>query len=305
MIEIIHADTKKLDRISPNFIYNRIDLFSDDFILLHKVHSKPVFYMEAQILSDHALLGTWMMDMQIEELEEISALIFSKYPPLKYIKFYNTKLNIPASLNNHFTVNLPKTYEELEERLPPKSKRNMARKQRLLCKELGSASFTEYQNPDIPDELIEKYFDFKKRTHHIDYNLSAKEYIKRYHVTNAYTLTYGQQPVAIVLTCEQCPIAYLENLTYNIEFASYSPGDISYDFMLKSLIQKGISSIFLGGGDYRYKKRYDSIETTVSDGVIYRSRLIKLICKCIDFYNKYLLWKIKSLKNCLKRWQHK
>ncbi|WP_455664223.1 GNAT family N-acetyltransferase [Phocaeicola sp.] len=301
MIEIVHPDTKKLDCISPNFIYNRIDLFSDDFILLHRVHSDPDFYIEAQLLGDHALLGAWMMDMKKEELEEISTLIFSEYPPIKYIKFYNTKLDIPTSLNNHFEVNLPKTYEELEERLTPKSKRNMARKQRLLCKELGNPSFTEYQNPDIPDELIEKYFDFKRRTHHISYYLSAKEYIKRYHVTNAYTLAYGQQTVAIVLTCEQCPIAYLENLTYNIEFAAYSPGDISYDFMLRSLVQKGISSIFLGGGNYRYKKRYDSIETTVSDGVIYRSKLIKLRYKCIDFYNRHLLWKIKSLKDCLKK----
>lgn len=301
MIKIIHADTKKLDCISPNFIYNRIDLFSDNFILFHKVDSNPDFYIEAQLFSDHALLGAWMMDMKKEELEEISALIFSEYPTVKYIKFYNTKLDIPESPNNHFEVNLPKTYEELEERLTPKSKRNMARKQRLLCKEFGNSSFTEYQNPDIPDELIETYFDFKKKTHHIDYNLSAKEYIKRYHVTNAYTLAYGQQPVAIVLTCEQCPIAYLENLTYNIAFASYSPGDISYDFMLKSLVQKGISSIFLGGGDYRYKKRYDSIETAVSDGIIYRSKLIELKYKCIDFYNKHLLWKINSLKDCLKR----
>lgn len=301
MIEIIHADPKKLDCISPNFIYNRIDLFSNDFILLHNMHSKSDFYVEAQLFSDHALLGTWMMDIKKEELEEISALIFSNYPSIKYTKFYHTKLDIPASLNNHFEVRLPRTYEELEDRLPPKSRRNMARKQRLLCQELGKPSFIEYQYPDIPDELIEKYFDFKKKTHHIDYNLSAKDYIKRYHVTNAYTLAYGQQPVAIVLTCEQCPIAYLENLTYNTEFASYSPGDISYDFVLKSLIQKGISSIFLGGGDYRYKKRYGSIETAVSDGVIYRSKLIKLRYKCIDFYNKHLLWKIKSLKNYLKR----
>ena len=109
----------------------------------------------------------------------------------------------------------------------------------------------------------------------------------------------GDRVAAMILTCEQCPIAYLENLTYDLTFSRYSPGLIAYEMVMERLISKGKKVFYLGGGNYDYKKKNDSIETIVTEGKIYRSWLVKMKYGWMDFYNKHLLWKIIWLRNKL------
>jgi len=249
------------------------------------------------ISESFAELGSWMTFISSCEFEEISHYIFSNYTNVDYVSFFNTisdKVFIPR---NHYHIVLPSSYNDLIKRLSSKSRNTMNRKRKKVELEYGNIYMIEYENEEIPDDVICAYFKMKEETHHIDYNMSSAEYIKKYHVSNVYILHFGEKVAAMILTCEQCPIVYLENLTYDMEFSKYSPGFMAYDMVLERLIEKGKSSIYLGGGDYGYKKMYNSIETIVTDGKIYRSFPIKIKYKLIDYYNKHILWKLRTLKN--------
>ena len=286
-------------KIHPDFIYNRIDLFSNNYILLHIQNDNNDYYLEVELLKKHAVLGIWMMRIPGGVFDEISHYIFRNYKEIEYLSFFNAVSDKVFVPKNFYKVVLPKSYDELSERISSKSRNNMRRKKRIAEKEYGGVSLEEYVKEDIPDEVIDSYFKLKEKSLRINYNMSTRDYLIRYHVSNVYTLNFGERLVAILLTCEQCPVVYLENLTYDMEFAKYSPGMMAYDMVLEKLIDKGKDSIFLGGGDYDYKRKYDSVETTVTEGKIYKSRLISMKYGIIDFYNKHILWKMKRVKEKL------
>lgn len=96
----------------------------------------------------------------------------------------------------------------------------------------------------------------------------------------------------MILSCEQCPVVYIENLTYDTNYAKYSLGQILYDIYLKKLVEKGKKEIFLLGGDYDYKRRYHSVEETTYNDAVYRSIVSK----------NYLLAKNRIMKAVLEVW---
>lgn len=277
-------------KISPDFIYNRIDLFSKDYIVLH-VQSDHEYDLEVQLFPHHAELGIWMMPVSSHDLEEIFQYLFKRYKRIEYIFFYNTisdKVYLPKL---HYEVLLPDSPEALKQRLSAKSRNTMSRKRKKAEAEFGQITMMEYENGAITEDVISEYFAMKAKTHHRDYGMSGQAYLSKYHVSHIYVLKFGARNAAMVLTCEQCPIAYLENLTYDMELSKYSPGMMAYEMVLERLIAKGKKHFFLGGGDYDYKKKYGSVETHVKGGKVYRSWMMTLKYKTYSFVNSYILRK--------------
>lgn len=291
--------TTDLKSISPDFIYNRIDLFCKDFIVLNVHNNTNDYLVEVRLHGNHAELGIWMMKVTGEEFDEISKFIFARYKEIEYLSFYYAISDRVYIKESHFHVVLPKSYEELKARISAKSRNTMSRKKKKAEADYGKIEMVEYENDGISDDIISLYFDMKEKTHHINYGLAYKDYLIKYHVSNVYVLYFGDKIAAIIITCEQCPIVYLENLTFDMELSKYSPGMMAYEMVLERLISKGKTVFYLGGGDYDYKKKYDSVETIVTEGRIYRSWLIELKYKWIDFYYKRLYWKIRYWKRKL------
>lgn len=279
--------------ISPDFIYNRADIFCNDYIVLNIKNSTNNYMLEVRLIGNHAELGIWMMKVTGEEFDEISQFIFTRYKEIEYLSFYYAISDRVYIKGSHFHVVLPESYDELEMRISSKGRYNMRRMKKMALTNYGSIFLKEFESENLPSDIISTYFELKKKTHKVSYMMTSNEYLVRYHVSNAYVLYFGYLIAAIIFTCEQCSVVYLENLTYDKAFSMYSPGMMAYDMLLEKLIQKGKVAVFLGGGDYDYKKKYDSVETSVTEGKIYRSWLIELKYKWIDFYNKHLYWKIR------------
>jgi len=298
MVEQIDFSSKDII-IHPNFIYNRIDTFSKNCIFLHVQNNANDYYLEMQLFDKHAILGVWMMVVTGVEFDEITKFIFNKYGGIEYVSFYFAISDRIYKAEKHYHVNLPDTYEELKGRLSSKSRNTMSRKKKKAELDYGRITMVEYENESISDSVVSEYFEMKEKTNHVSYNMTSKEYIERYHVSNIYIMYLGDRVAAMILTCEQCPIAYLENLTYDLTFSRYSPGLIAYEMVMERLISKGKKVFYLGGGDYDYKKKYDSVETIVTEGKIYKSWPVEIKYKWIEFYNKHLYWKIKSIRKRL------
>lgn len=297
MIEFINKTSFDFSKIEPNVIYNRIDLFDTNFVILHIANDND-YYVELLLKKSHAELGAWLMHISYNDLNMISSFVFLNYSQVEYISFYNVISDRGFTKSKFFYINLPSTYMEIEDRLNSKSRQTLRRKKRNASEMFGEMKFTEYNK--IPDNIVNKFFQLKEETLNVSYHLSCQEYINKYHVSNAYVLSFGEKIASIFFTCEQCQIVYFENFSYDNAFASFSPGMLIYDLVIEQLIRKGKKCFFLGGGNYDYKRKYHSIEVSVCEGRICRNFFISIKYHIIDFYNRHLFWKIRYMNNKLK-----
>ena len=295
-------DKSKYCEIVPNFIYNRFDLW-DKSILDGEVGfycyetEDAKFYFEVLANKTSAKLGVYLMNLSADILKNIADFIFAtlKVSTVTYENGYS-KLGDNIE-HNHLRIELPETAELLDSRLSTKGKYNIKREKRLTDEKFGGYKIINLPALDEKaGKIWEHYFKFKNNTHSINYGLSAKEYCDKYHVTEIYVLLLGEEEriASIILSCEQCPVVYIENLTYDTEISSYSPGKILYDEYLKMLINKGVKEIYLLGGNYSYKKRYSSIEETVYNCTVYKNALIESVYKLKKFIIRCLRY-IKRL----------
>jgi len=238
--------------IEPDFIYNRFDLYAERYGVLQIADSGRNFSFEYHFLSDSsAELSLWLVRYPPKVVRKAIRYLFQKNPALKTITYRNSLYEYGIGNKwNHFQIELPNNPDKLLERLSSKDRYNRRREAKILELDFGSYCITEYSVESAPDEVLESYYRFKKLTHHINYDFSAREYMRRQCVSTIYALTIGetQTLIAVLLSCEQCAIVYLENLTYDTSYAKYSPGKVLYNFFLQRIIEKGKEQVFLLGG---------------------------------------------------------
>ena len=295
MVQIINY--KYTSDIKPNFIYNRFDLFCDDYIVLMAEQSQERHIIEARIFGNYAELGIWKMRLSNALLKEITNFLFQKYPSIGYLKFFFCDTEGNYKEVKHFSIDFPDSVESFLQRRSSKSRHRLNKQRHQAEREIGPISFQEYKKEDCPEEIIRCYNNWKERSHHIGKIEQAVSYLQKYHVSNIYVLYFGDHIAAIMFSCEQCPVVYLENFSFDIKYSRYSPGQQIYEFVMTRLIEKKCKSVYLAGGDYDYKRYYGSIEERLYDGVIFRNTYQNLKYNLITYYNKHIYWKIKQLKN--------
>lgn len=294
MVQVI--DHKYISEINPDFIYNRFDLFCNNYIVLKAEQGQERHIIEARIFENYTELGIWKMSLSNTLLKEISNFLFQKYPSIGYVKFFFCKTDGNYKDVKHFSIDFPDSVESFLQRRSSKSRHRLNKQRHQAEREIGSISFQDYKKEDCPEEIIRYYNKWKERSHHIDI-IEAESYFQKFHVTDIYTLYFGEHLAAIMFSCEQCPIAYLENFSFDIQYSRYSPGQQIYEYVMTRLIEKKYKSVYLAGGDYDYKRYYGSIEERLYDGVIFRNTYQNIKYNLITYYNKHLYWKIKQIKN--------
>ena len=243
-----------LCKITPNFIYNRYDLWNisqqegEISLWMYKEQEHEIFY-EVFVSDQKAMLGLWLVRIDTEKLSRIVKGVFNAYPYVSLVSMNNVLAPVFGQIimNNHFRIELPKTKEDLDHRLSSKGRYNLRREKRILKEKFGNYSINHLL--PISGESIDAwhfFFDMKKRVQATEYGLSIPEYCKKYHVTDVYSLTLGEDNriASVFLSCEQCPTVYLENITYDPSLGEFSPGQILYDEYLKILIENKTDEIF-------------------------------------------------------------
>lgn len=296
MVQIV--DKKYVTEIKPDFIYNRFDMFCENYIVLMAERCQEKHIIEARIFDNYAELGLWKMQISNELIKEISLFLFQKYANICYTKFFFCNTAGKYKEVKHFSIELSDTIDSFLQRKSSKSRHRLNKQRHQAEREIGSISFREYKRDDCPEEIIRYYNQWKERSHHIG-QIDAGSYFQRFHVTDIYVLYLGDNPASIMFSCEQCSIAYLENFGFDMRYSRYSPGQQIYEYVMTRLIEKGFKKVFLAGGDYDYKRKYGSIEETLYDGFVYRNVYHKIKHHLVTYYNKHLYWKIEKIKNTL------
>lgn len=264
-----------------NFIYNRFDLWmpTRHFDTWRYETEDQRIYFQVSIVERTAYLGIWLMEITDGTLKNIIFKIFHEYSNVEKIEYVYSVACIGGNYSEHnsYQIDLPDQTDEIDKRLSSKGRYNMKRQLRLFEEQYGEIEFRWCEARDAAADWIwDAYFSLKKESHGTLYNMSPDDYCDRYHVTDIYYLQVGKDKVvSMILSCEQCNIVYIENLAYDKAFSKFSPGQLLYNWYLKELVRKKKTAIYLGGGNYEYKERYDSKKTTVYDGTVYRNNFIK------------------------------
>ena len=256
------------EKVNPDFIYNRYDLFcaADEYKVV-KIQSKGVKkYMEYRLMGDRAELGLWLVPITIEELKALIGYVKKNHPKVKKVSYKNGLVSFgKAKAHNHFRIVFPETVEEIDKSISYKSRQKMKKKIRLAEEAYGPLKVLEYDRSNMPMEVVTTFFDFKLAIRGRAYNMTEQEYLDRYHVSHAYVAVFGDTIGAIRFSCEQCPVVYGENFSYNPDMKDYSLGRFIFMHHLKRMVEKKHTQLFFAGGDYEYKSHYGSIEETLYD----------------------------------------
>lgn len=278
--------------IKPDFIYNRFDLqkgtlFDGAYLAtFSKEEDCNQASIEFCIKNYEAQLGLWMMSLTKDQFKILSKSIFNQFPKVKKITYRNCLSPLGAyNQGNHFSIELPKSEKIFRGRMTSKSRYNLRREKEKINKDFGAYKVVDYPAQDCPKDIFDKYFSYKKQTHNREYHMTSSEYIDYYHVSDVYVMYLCEERdvCAILLSCEQCPAVFVENLTYKKDLSAYSLGKIIYDEYLCKLIDKNKHQVYLGGGGYEYKRKYLSCENIVFSGVIYRNIFLQYLVRFKKF----------------------
>ena len=278
MVVCVENNDSNMACIYPNCIKNRPDLLGlEPFELLRYTDPGEEITVTVRYVDNIAYLGLYMVPLSEKAVKQFIQYIFKHNKQINLIR-YEYSYQKPGEnihVHNHFRIRLPETVEQLEGRLSKKGRYNIAREKRILEQTFGTWSVMEYAfDDDKALPVWEQYFDYKSLAYGEHWRDSTRdEYCRNFGVSTVYVLTLGAEKHigAIVLSCEQCPEVYIDNLTYDPELAKYSLGQILYDEYLQALIRKGRKELFLLGGNYSYKKRYGSLEEQVYSGQVIRN----------------------------------
>lgn len=265
------------------FLYNRMDLLysEDNYAVIKKdVDGNIQLYVHLDRENNCAYAGVWLLNIDAHECEEAFKAIIKNLKVKKvYYKQCLYKIG-NATATNHWKIDLPNDSDMLLNRISSRGRNALSRKRKKLSEEVGPCIFEEYTSTSVPTAIVKKYFEQKYNTMGTDYGMSENEYLLNFHVTNAYTLKCNDSILAVLFSCEQTDIVYLENLSYDTDYSKYSCGLLLYTHFLECLINKGKRCIYLGDGNQQYKSRFGSVEQKTFNGEYE-------IKKLHDYFMKY------------------
>lgn len=264
---------------SDDLIYNRFDLMYSENVerYLYQYEDKE-YAIDVHREYGKAKINIWGKQLPQDLFEKVIEDIFNRFPEIRYLDIKKARNNYCNLLKeeNDILISLPKTVEQLLNRINGKSRYTLKRKTRLCEEECGKLETIIY-NSNIPDEIVNLYFDWKQAIQGTNYHMSPEEYLRKYYVTDGILLKGGGTNLGILFFCQVNKTAYLENLSYNIELEKFSPGYLVYEKFLEELIERKCTYLFLGGGEYGYKRRFGAEESIVYSGVIYRKEVFEEI----------------------------
>lgn len=289
--------------VVPNFIYNRFDLFCKpgEFEAVKIQVDENAKVVEYKItdkmirgeMKRTAETGLWLTPITKEELEALVVYIAQRHPEVEVVSYRNGIFQYDGKHEcgeytlqggytrfRHFKIIFPETVDEMEQCVSAKTRSKM-RRWKVRAAETISEKYKEddqdqacvdvqmleYQQGEIPEEIVEEFFRFKLETKERVYHMTPREYLEKYLVTNCYVMKLGDTIGAIHFSCEQCPTVYCENHAYNPELKDFSLGKCIFFDSLIEMVKKKREAIFLGADKLEdvpaYKRLYGSVEEEV------------------------------------------
>ena len=273
-----HKNEILASRIYPNFISNRFDLlYGNDY----ELYDLGCGVVPVKIDGKTAKVGMFLAKFPDETLNKFYNLLFAKHPLLEAIaiKHSLTPYGITSHGNQfyhypYWHIELPETKEDFDKTLAARVRYNTKWYPKKIREDLGNFEIKRLSVSDTLDEIVNKFFEWKKLSHDCNYNMTAKEYLKTYGVSETYVMYINNELVSVGFTCTTGENVYFEQFAYAQEdrYKKYSLGMVLYYGIICDLIALKRKNFYLSGGWLDYKKRYNGICQYTYSGSIYRNQ---------------------------------
>lgn len=263
-----HVDYDSMVR--PNFIHNRLDIKYGlkNVINFHVIEcDRKKFVIQGYISGDIMELAVWLTPIQQRTFNYLISYIFNHFPKVSFLNVMYSKNDYKGlSADNHWVNILPNNEDDYLKTLGKKTRYN----RKYYYNKLDNDFRLEIKrfHDKIDNSIIRKYFEFKLSTYGTNYHLTPDEYVRKYAITDADVLYLNGEIAGINLLSIIGDKAYLENLTYDLQYRSYSVGTVLYYISIVNLINDGIRELYLADGEYEYKSRFGAIEEIAFNGLI-------------------------------------
>ena len=266
------SDKDKIHQVSPNFTYNRFDIrFGQNYELFEVKENNMTTYIPYHIQNDTCILGVWLTEISKLTFDNLINKIFEENDNVFQIQTrYSLNQYQGLEIFNHWRVELPATIEEFSSKLSSKTRYNTQWYPKKINEKFGKYEIKRLERAEITDDIVHKYFEFKKVTHNFDYQMTPKQYLDEFYVTHAYVMYINKNVEAVIFNCLVGEIAYIENLAFNPELSKFSLGTVLYYYLINDLINEKTKYIYLGDGNQEYKKRFNGTNQLCFDGFIKR-----------------------------------
>lgn len=280
-------------KISPNYIANRFDLkYEDDYDLWEIEAKDEKYYIPTHISGKQALIGVAQTPLPSEVFTKFIEHCFQYYPK-------TTRISCSASVNNYcnnlvlddqWILSLPNTEEAYKKSLSKKTRHNINWYPKKIQKDYGDFSITHRTASETDDATMQLFDKWKheKYTAKTYSNLGSRNFQTSNNVTDVYSLIIADNPAALVFVSITDDSAYLQNLSYNPEFANYSPGIVLLYSVISDLIQNNLTTLYMGGGSLEYKRRMGGENRPAYHGIIIRPG--------IRYFPQYLVYNLLLTK---------
>ena len=275
-IEEITENKDKIlqERLYPNFISNRFDLlYGHDY----ELYDLGMGVVPVKIEGNIAILGMSLSNYPDETLQKFYDLLFAKHPTLEFlqIKHSLSPYGISPQGNQfyhypYWHISLPQSQEEFDKTLASLVRYNTKWYPKKIREDIGDIDIKRLSVTNTADEIVEKFFEWKKESHDCNYNMTAKEYLKTYGVTETYAMYIDKELVGVGFTCTTGNNVYFKQFSYSNDkkYKKYSLGTVLYYAIICDLITLKRNNFYLSGGWLDYKRRYNGICQYTYSGII-------------------------------------
>lgn len=280
-------------KISPNYIANRFDLkYGDNYDLWEITFKDVTYHIPLHISGKQAVIGVAQTPLPTEIFTKFIEHCFQYYTNISRISCSASVNNYHNNLilDNQWILALPETEEEYKKSLSKKTRHNINWYPKKIQKDFDSFSITHSSASDTDDATMQLFDKWKheKHTAKTYSNLGSRNFLTSNNVTDVYSLIIADNPAALVFVSITDDSAYLQNLSYNLEYANYSPGIVLLYSVISDLIQNNLTTLYMGGGSLEYKRRMGGENRPAYHGIIIRPG--------IRYFPQYLVYNLLLTK---------
>ncbi|MDR2432700.1 MAG: class I SAM-dependent methyltransferase [Puniceicoccales bacterium] len=295
-----NKDTILRENILPNVWWNRFDLrFGSDYDLWEVKSDFGTHFIASHLNGDQIVVSMYLRRISPSIFDEFLKFLFHRYETAKSVYILHS-YTMCAGLETmeHAHIEFPKTVEEFDAQLSHLVRYNTKRYPKKIRKSFGDYEIKHWPIADTPQEIHDKYKEFKLVTHgNIDNVAMAMS-------SEVWAMYIGEDVAAIfqISNTSEGKDLFLVNITYNQKYAKMSPANVLFYAAIKSCIVRGAKRMFLFKM-LEYKRHFNAIGTTTWTGTLPREQFI--YPHWIEVLTKFPHWTHRTIKFLLLHTRHK
>ncbi len=284
----LEPNLANITAVNPNMYYTRLDLIYKNVYVLKTTSTKDVIqYIPIAFENDHCSISSYMVDISKDLYNAIFAFVYTHWG---VDKFHMQHCSVPfkgLKQTRHYLLQLPNTYQEYLGQFTSKSRNNL-RREKLSLEQMFNCKYVHLSSHDLNSDFFECFIQQAAQTKQ-EMHITAQQLQKM--TTDALVLMANGKPISIVLynKIEGSTDVACISMSYDPAYKAYGPGKILYYHFIKNMTEQNMKRIYMGGGDYGYKKNSHAEETITYNGCTKLSTAQKIL-----FSAKHLMKKKKK-----------